>query len=254
MSLSSLAVFVALSAVAAYVQTVTGFAFGLILMTGVALGGVMPLPDAAAVVSALTLVNVVQMMSQGWRHIAWREWRLCVVASLPMIFVGVAALNWLAAERVDLLRLILGAAVAAASLSLLKPIRPGATQPAGWTYNLAGALSGLMSGLFSAGGPPLAFRFYTSSLPVAAIRETLVSVYALNAIVRLGVVFASDVRPPVAAWWGLIAVPVVMATTAAARRWPPPMAPARLRMVVAALLAGSALALAWPALARVLAA
>jgi len=252
MTPASLAAFLALAALAAYVQTITGFAFGLIMMAGVALGGVMPLPDAAAVVSALTLVNVVQMMAKGWRHIAWREWRLCVVASVPLIVVGVAALHWLAAERADWLRLTLAAAIAAASASVLKAPRPGATPPAAWTYHLAGALSGLMSGLFSAGGPPLAFRFYTSPLPLATIRETLVSIYALNAVVRLGIVFSSQARPPASAWWGLLAIPVVMATTAAARRWPPPLAPAQLRLVVMLLLAASGVALGLPALLRLL--
>ena len=254
MSVSALAAFLALAAVAAYVQTITGFAFGLILMAGVALAHVMPLPDAAALVSALTLVNAATMLTKGWRHIAWREWRLCVLSSVPLIFVGVALLNWLAASRIDLLRLILAAVIALASIAVLKTPRPHASPPRGWTYAAAGVASGLMSGLFAAGGPPLVFRFYTAPLPLATIRETLVSIYALNAIIRLGAVLGSAHPPPVSAWWGLLAAPVVMATTAAARRWPPPVAPATLRLAVVALLLASALALGLPALPRLLAA
>lgn len=250
MTASALAIFLALAAFAAYVQTITGFAFGLILMTGVALGRVMPLPDAAAVVSALTLVNAIQMMAKGWRHIAWREWRLCVFASLPMIFFGVEALHWLAAERMDWLRLLLAAVILVACAAVLRPPHAGASPPRPWTYGAAGVASGLMSGLFSAGGPPLVFRFYTSPLPLATIRETLVSIYAVNAVARLGVVFASGGQPPASAWLGLLAVPVVMTTTAAARRWPPPIAPATLRLIVTLLLAASALALGAPGLLR----
>ena len=253
MSFHALAAFIALAALAAYVQTITGFAFGLILMAGVALLDVMSLPDAAAVVSALTLVNAATMLTRGWRHIAWREWRLCVVSSVPTIFVGVAMLNWLAAGHIDLLRLILAAVIALASLSVLKSPRPEASPPRGWTYALAGVVSGLMSGLFSAGGPPLVFRFYTSPLTIVTIRETLVSIYALNAVIRLGAVFGSSHPPPASAWWGLLAFPVVMATTAAARRWPPPLPPATLRLAVVVLLIGSALALGLPALPRVFA-
>lgn len=252
MTPTALALFLALAALAAYVQTITGFAFGLILMAGVALGHVMPLPDAAAVVSALTLVNASQMMAKGWRHIAWREWRLCVFASLPLIFVGVEALAWLAAERMDWLRLLLAIVIFVACLTVMKPPHPGAEPPAAWTYSAAGVASGFMSGLFSAGGPPLVLRFYTSPMPIATIRETLVSIYAINAVMRLSFVFASGAKPPAAAWWGLLAIPVVMATTAAARRWPPPIAPATLRLVVTLLLAASGVALGAPGLLRIL--
>ena len=254
MSLSALAVFLALASVAAYVQTVTGFAFGLILMAGVALAQTMPLPDAAALVSALTLANAATMLARGWRHIAWREWLLCVPASVPMIFVGVALLNWLAADRIDLLRFILALVIALASLAVLKTPRLDAARPAGWTFTAAGVASGLMSGLFAAGGPPLVFRFYTSPLPIPTIRETLVSIYALNAIVRLGAVLGSPHPPPISVWWGLLAIPVVMGTTAAARRWPPPIAPKTLRFAVVALLLASALSLGLPALPRLFAA
>lgn len=252
MSVQALAAFFALAAVAAYVQTITGFAFGLILMAGVALANVMPLPDAAAVVSALTLANAATMLARGWRRIAWREWRLCVFTSVPMIFVGVTLLDYLAAERVDLLRLSLSLVIALSSLAVLKTPRPGADAPAGWTYALAGVGSGLMSGLFAAGGPPLVFRFYTSPLPIVTIRETLVSVYALNAVIRLVGVFGSGHAPPASAWWALLAFPVVMATTAAARRWPPPIKSAALRVAVVVLLLASALALGLPALPGVL--
>lgn len=248
MTPADLAVFLALAAVAAYVQTVTGFAFGLIMMGGVALVHLLPLPDAAALVSALTLANTLQMMAKGWRHIAWREWRLSLGASLPAIFVGFALLQWLASEHVALLRASLATAILFASLAVLRAPRPGATAPHPASYVAAGLVSGLMSGMFSAGGPPLVFRFYTSPLPIATIRETLVSIYALNSILRLAIVFGSNHRPPASIWWGLLAVPVVMLVTAAARRWPPPLSPTALRVVVVALLAASALAIGLPAL------
>ena len=47
MSLDALAAFLFIAGVAAYVQTITGFAFGLITMGGVGLTGLLSLPDAA---------------------------------------------------------------------------------------------------------------------------------------------------------------------------------------------------------------
>ena len=57
MSLVALIGFLALTGIAAYTQTLTGFAFGLITMGGVGLTGLLSLPDAAMIVSVLTFVN-----------------------------------------------------------------------------------------------------------------------------------------------------------------------------------------------------
>lgn len=77
MGLTPLLAFAGFAAVAAYVQTLTGFAFGLVMMGAIALVGLLPLPDAAAMVGMLTLVNATQMFAQGgWREIARHEFGL----------------------------------------------------------------------------------------------------------------------------------------------------------------------------------
>lgn len=250
MSPAVLAAFLVLAGLSAYVQTLTGFAFGLIMMGAVALANLMPLPDAAAIIGALTLVNAAQMLSRGWRHVAWREWRLVMIASTPMVVVGFLALQWLAAERLDALRLVLAAVILVASVQILKTPKPEAAPPRDASYVAAGLASGLMGGLFSTGGPPVIYRLYTSHLPLVTIRETLVAIFAVNATMRLSLVFGTGFQPPTSAWSGLLAVPVVILATAAARRWPPPISPTRLRIVVCALLAASGAALALPAVIR----
>lgn len=62
--------FALLAFVAAYVQTLTGFAFGLLLMGSVAVSGLVPLPEAAIVISLLTLTNAGMVLARGWRDIA----------------------------------------------------------------------------------------------------------------------------------------------------------------------------------------
>lgn len=109
MGVAPVVAFAGLAAVAAYVQTLTGFAFGLVMMGAIALVGLLPLPDAAAMVGMLTLVNATQMLIQGgWREVAQRELRLILIASLPSLFLGYAVLEWLADTRADLLKVGLG--------------------------------------------------------------------------------------------------------------------------------------------------
>jgi len=70
-----------LAGLAADMQTLTGFAFGLIMMGGLGLTGLMPLPDAAVLVGCMMLVNAAQVLARGWRDIAWRAFWPVIVAS-----------------------------------------------------------------------------------------------------------------------------------------------------------------------------
>jgi uncharacterized membrane protein YfcA len=248
MSAQSLAAFLALAGLAAYVQTVAGFAFGLVMMGAVALGGLLPLPDAAVMVGLLSLVNTAQMVLHGgWRHVARRELRLVLSTSLPTLILGYFLLEWLADTRADALKVALGVTIMGASLQLAMRRTALARQSPDASFIGIGIVSGLMSGLFSTGGPPLVHHFYRQPMPVVRIRETLVAAFGIAQVVRLSMVAATGNIPPPSTFTGLAAVPVVMAMTFIARRWPPPLADKTLKMIVFVLLFLSGLSLALPA-------
>jgi hypothetical protein len=60
-----------------------------------------------------------------------------------------------------------------------------------------------MGGLFSTAGPPLVYHFYRLPLPYRTIRETLVAVFAINAIFRPVLVVESGDWPAHALTWVL---------------------------------------------------
>lgn len=248
MGLGPLVVFVGFAAVAAYVQTLTGFAFGLVMMGAVALVGLLPLPDAAAMVGMLTLVNATQMLVQGgWRDVAPRELRLILVASLPSLLVGYALLEWLADTRADLLKIGLGLVIMLSSLQLA--VRPAglARRSSNASFVGFGMVSGLMSGLFATGGPPLVYHLFRQPLSHARIRETLVTAFGVAQAVRLVVVVASGNMPSMSPVALILAIPTVMLMTYAARRWPPSLSQQAMRRIVFVLLFLSGLSLALPA-------
>lgn len=252
---ASLAAFLVIAGVAAYVQTMTGFAFGLVMMGALALAGLMPLPDAAVMVGLLTLVNAAQMMLHGgWRHVARRELGFTLWASLPALVVGFFLLEWLADTRADLLKVVLGLVIVLSSLQLAIQRRSLRQASPGRSFLGFGILSGLMSGLFATGGPPLVYHLYRQPLPVAQIRETLVAAFGVAQVVRLSLVAGTGNLPPPSTLAGVAAIPVVMGMTYAARRWPLPLSPAMQKTVVFILLFLSGVSLALPALARLLAA
>jgi uncharacterized protein len=254
MSLVALIGFLALTGIAAYTQTLTGFAFGLITMAGVGLTGLLSLPDAAMIVSVLTFVNAAQMLLKGWRDVAWREFSLVMLTSIPMLFVGYWLLEWLAGTRSDLLRLILGFAIILSSLQLARKPEPLATRSTDGSFLFFGSIAGLLGGMFSTAGPPLVYHLYRQPMPLVTVRETLVTVFALNAVTRAGLVTFSGNLPSWSTLSGLLAIPVVMGATHAARRWPPPLSPGAMRRIVFILLFLSGVSLGAPAVIHLLAA
>ncbi|SCY56836.1 sulfite exporter TauE/SafE family protein [Microvirga guangxiensis] len=250
MSIPELTGFLILTGIAAYAQTLTGFAFGLITMGGVGLTGILSLPDAAMIVSMLTLVNATQMLLKGWRDVAWRQLGLIMAASIPMILVGYLLLEWLAGSHVDLLRLFLGTVIIVSSLQLARKPEPLAEPSGNGTFLFFGGISGVMGGMFSTAGPPLVYHFYRQPMPLTIIRETLVTVFALTAIFRISLVAVYCDLPSSSSMSALLAVPVVTGATYAARRWPPPLSPFTMRRIVFFLLLLSGIALGLPAVMR----
>ena len=248
MDLGPLVAFVGFTAVAAYVQTLTGFAFGLVMMGAIALVGLLPLPDAAAMVGMLTLINATQMLVQGgWREVALRELRLILGASPPSLFVGYALLEWLADTRPDLLKIGLGLVIMLSSLQLA--IRPAALAKPSSDASFVGfgVISGLMSGLFATGGPPLVYLLFRQPFRHERTRETLVTAFGTAQAVRLVVVVASGNLPSLSPVALALAIPTVMLMTYAARRWPPSLSQRTMRTSVFVLLFLSGLSLALPA-------
>lgn len=243
----SLVVLLTLAGAAAYVQTLTGFAFGLLMMAGIGLLNIIPLNDAAVVVGILTLINAAQMLARGWREVAWAQFRLIIGPSLILLFFGYALLEYLVGANLDGLRLALGLVIIAASLQLSAKPHPRATLSRPASFVFAGALAGFLGGMFSTAGPPLIYHLYRQPLAHNLVRQTLVLVFAINAVLRLALVAFSGNLPGRSSLWALVAAPVVIALTHAAKRWPPPISPLTLRRVAFFLLLLSGVILAVPA-------
>ncbi|KLK93432.1 hypothetical protein AA309_08910 [Microvirga vignae] len=252
MSLSELIGFLVLTGAAAYAQTLTGFAFGLITMGGVGLTGLLSLPDAAVIVSMLTLVNATQMLLKGWRDVAWYQFGLVMAASIPMLFVGYWLLEWLAGSHVDLLRLLLGLVIVVSSLQLARKPEPLPERSGNGSFLFFGGIAGVMGGMFSTAGPPLVYHFYRQPMPLVKVRETLVTVFALNAVFRISLVAVSGDLPSSSTMSALVAIPAVMSATYTARRWPPPFSPVTMRRIVFLLLLLSGISLGAPAVIHLL--
>lgn len=144
---------------AAFVQRVSGFGFGIFIMT--ALPYLMPSYGEATTLSgALALVTSLIIVVRMWRHISWHK-------LLPILLTFLIT-SWFAVQMVAyagdrVLRQVLGAVLILASLwffFLSERIRIRPTMPMQLSM---GTLSGMMGGLFGMQGPPAVLYFIASA-------------------------------------------------------------------------------------------
>jgi uncharacterized protein len=234
--------------VAAYLQTLTGFAFGLVMMGAIALLGLTSLADAAIIVGILSLVNSVHILFRGWRDVAWREFWLVVGPTLAATVAGFAILENVAATSLAVLQLILGLVIVVAAGQLLLRPNPLEAPSSAHQFIVTGAVGGLLGGMFSTPGPPLVYLFYRQPLAAATIRVTLVLVFAGTIVLRTTMAVATGDFPYATLWWSLLTLPVILLATEVAHRWPPAVSTNNLRRLTFVLLLVSGLSLSIRAL------
>jgi uncharacterized membrane protein YfcA len=175
---------VVVAAVLAFAQAVyvlLGFGAGLIAVGALAL----VVPELRDVVVLLLLVNLpaeAAIVAGGRRRVRWRG----VGAVGIGIVVGVPAGTWLL-DRADppLLLGLLGLVLVAVGIAFLAaPRRPFRRPPAAISPAI-GLLSGVLSGLFGTGGPPLVVYYQLRGLAKTEFRDTLMAVFLLVTAVRL---------------------------------------------------------------------
>ena len=218
MELSALLIFCLAVGLGSYVQAVTGFAMGLIVLAIAVAAQAIDVVVLTAVTSLLALLNVTLALRGEWHHLQQRGWALLCLGQLPGIVVGVWLLNVLAQDALRVLEGILGLFVVAGSFSML--LR-GATKqelsPA-WAWVVGGAAGGLLGGLFSASGPVMGWFAYRQPLSTAVIRATLLSCFVVTTSVRT-VVVGLDGGLTERVWQlVLVGVPLVVLGTWVGRR------------------------------------
>lgn len=155
----NLLLLVAMSAGAAFVQRVSGFGFGIFIMT--ALPFLMPSYGEATTLSGLlAMVTSCFIVARTWRHICWP--RLLPILTTFLV-VSFFAVRFVALADGGLLRQALGCVLIAAAVWFLwlgERIKVPTTL--GVQVSM-GTLSGVMGGLFGMQGPPAVLYFVATN-------------------------------------------------------------------------------------------
>jgi hypothetical protein len=235
-------------ALAAYVQNLTGFAFGLIFLALVGVFDLIPMAVAANAVTLITLSQAFIYFREYPLTDDWRVIRPAIWPSLAGVVGGLGLLFWLSDTALYLLKIALGFSVVGSAGLLVMRFEPKSQIDPPGSFALTGVLAGLMGGLFSTAGPPLVYKLYRQPLSLLVIRQALLVMFGLSQIVRLVIVLITGQFTLTSAVYALLAVPLLFGVTRGNRRYPLKLSPTAVSRVAAGLLlmAGvSLIATAW---------
>ena len=212
------ALFIACVVVATLAQGLTGFAFVLVLLGLAGLFQLAPVTDLANVATTLAVLGAAAMLRTSLRHVDRTAYREAVAGSAPGVLAGVLLLQWLSANVMTVLGVLLGVTIFACAITMLRPGNVLPVRSSGIWFGGFGLLSGLLGGLFSAGGPPLVYHFYRQPMAMEALRATLVAALTTMSVMRIVVVLATGQFSLLALKMILLAAPAVLGTSWLLRR------------------------------------
>jgi uncharacterized membrane protein YfcA len=186
---------------------------GLIIMTGVALFAITDIAFAAAVVSFISLVNTLVALRKGYRFIDTGYVRWILAGSVPAMALGLLLLAWLSEYYYDLLKLMLGFVIILGGCLLMISPAPREMRSSRLTSFSFGAAGGVLAGLYSASGAPLAYFMYRQPLDINAVRFSLLAVFAATTGIRSIMVAGSGQMTSDIVMTSLLAVPLVIVVT-----------------------------------------
>lgn len=191
----------------------------------------------------LTLINALVFFRTDRQPPPWRLMHRALLTSLATVLLGVVLLGWVNDNAAAWLETALGVAIVLCAVSLVIRRQQASSVGAPRAFSVAGALSGLMGGLFGTSGPPIVFYHYRQPLATDVVRRALLVMFASKACTRLVLVPVSMGISAHALLLCVLSFPVVHVTTRLTTKRPPPWSPAVMRPLVAALLALSGIAM-----------
>jgi len=188
------------------VYVLLGFGAGLIAVGTMAL----LLPELKDAVVLLLLVNLpaeLWVVRSSWQRISWRGVLAIFVGVALGTPIGTSLLRWGDAR---FLLIVLGVFLVAVGAVFLFIKDTGGRQLPRWVAGPVGVVSGILTGLFGTGGPPLILYYRLQGVDKAAFRGNLMAIFLLMTVVRVPsyAVFGLITAPRL--WSALTVLPAVI--------------------------------------------
>lgn len=189
------------------IYVLLGFGAGLVAVGALAL----LLPDVRDGVVLLLLVNLpaeIFVVCSSWREVNWRGVAVLMVG----IAVGIPAGAWfLDRSNPGLLLTALGVVLLVVGTGFLCVPGERTVRWPRWVAGPVGLSSGLLTGLFGTGGPPLVLYYQLSGADKAAFRGNLMAIFLLMTLVRVPSYAGMGLITAERLWSSVVVLPAVLA-------------------------------------------
>jgi len=236
MSFETILLVMAIIFIATYVQTVSGFGLGMVVMGAVTTFDLMTIAASSVIISVVALMNSLFVIKGDFRGVDFPAVRRTCIGTFPGLLLGLFLLNYLSNEFAQTLQLLLGVTIIVAGVLMLLQPQPLATKSSAGAFVAAGTCSGLLAGMFSIGGPPLIYIFYRQPFDLKTIRLCLLSIFLVSSSGRLVMVGIEGSLSWQILLFGISCMPVVMLASWVGKRFPPPLNITQMRRVAFGLL------------------
>lgn len=193
-------------ALAGFVQSLTGFGFGLVAMALLPL--FVKFKEAYFIILIPNLVVCAMNFAANYRHFRWRQGRGLLLGSCLAVPIGFyTMLNM----KSDWLMFGLGLLIcvfASSELLMSKTRRLKLAESMGWPTGLA---SGALSGAFNMGGPPAVAYVYSQTWTKEHIVALLQIVFGTSSIIRLCLMQGAGMITGELLWISLLAIVPLLA-------------------------------------------
>jgi uncharacterized membrane protein YfcA len=138
------------------------------------------------------------------------HWRPIAVLGVG-IGLGIPVGAWILKQSDPrIILVILGWFLMAVSLVFLRLPAGGRFQPPGWLGPPVGLVSGVLTGLFGTGGPPLIIWYHLAAASKSVFRGNLMTIFLLMGVVRVPSYVAAGLVTAPRLWSTLAVLPAVL--------------------------------------------
>lgn len=183
---------------ASYVQTVTGFGFGIFAMMFYT--SFLLYTEANVLSSILSAVTSTVMIVGLYKKTSWKNLIFTLIGSFVASYL---AINYMKDAQNDLLILLLGIALFVLSVYFFFFTSKIKIRPTWYAGLIAGMISGVMGGLFSIGGPPVVVYYLQSEKDTDSYMATISMYFLLSGITSI-IMKAASGFVTVNVWIGIL--------------------------------------------------
>ncbi|MDZ7729191.1 MAG: sulfite exporter TauE/SafE family protein [Dehalococcoidia bacterium] len=236
MPLLEVAIIIAVAGLAAVVQSLTGFGFGLLIVPPLVL--ILGPRDAVVLSNVLATGLAGLMLLRLYRDVEWRTGSLlllCSIVGMPAGFVVLVSLD----ARV--LQVLIALSVIVFTIVLVRGVTLGSRPTMAGTA-VAGVLAGVLRTSTSMSGPPIVLYLQGAGMASAEFRATLAAFFFASGALAVALFAVEGTLDAGLGLSGIVTIPAVLAGLEAGGRLYRHVSEERFRSLVFAVLIASALA------------